>query len=175
MLRRNGRCRCIRSRVSNWPRAAARRASWPLSRRTQRAEQFLGFYDVYDGCLIGECRRRKTARDLLVPVRQLCVCTPRPVRLSVGRATLTTHQHPLLRAFYRAHRVAVVPMPTPAGSHSSSPSFGAMRRFTLDRSDEPSYRVRRQSISRYLTWWARWVGSAGCWLYRNRSTKLDGH
>jgi histone acetyltransferase (RNA polymerase elongator complex component) len=34
-------------------------------RRTQGTEQFLGFYDVHADCLIGRCRRRKTAHDVL--------------------------------------------------------------------------------------------------------------
>jgi hypothetical protein len=82
------------------------------SHRTQGTEQFLGFYDVHDECLRGECRRRKTVQDLLVAFRRLRACSPRRVRLYVVMDTLATHRHPLLQAFYRAHRITVVPMPT---------------------------------------------------------------
>jgi len=44
-------------------------------RRTQGTEQFLGFYDVHGDCLMGTCRRRKTARDVLAAFRRLRTAT----------------------------------------------------------------------------------------------------
>ena len=68
-------------------------------RRTQGTEQFLGFYDVQGDCLMGTCRRRKTARDVLAAFRRLRACYPRRRRLYVIMDNLNTHRHRLLRAF----------------------------------------------------------------------------
>lgn len=145
-------------------------------RRTQSTEQFLGFYDVHGDCLMGTCRRRKTARDILAAFRRLRACYPHRLRLYVIMDNLNTHRHPLLRRFYRTHRITVVPMPTYASwLNLIEPHLGAMRRFTLDGSDDPTHRVRRCRISRYLTWRNRNAGSTTCSLYRFRSIKLDGH
>ena len=86
-----------------------RRATY---RRTHGTEQFLGFYDVHGDCLMGTCRRRKTARDIRAAFRRLRACYPRRQRLYVVMDNLSTHRHPILRAFYRTHRITVVPLPT---------------------------------------------------------------
>jgi transposase len=145
-------------------------------RRTQGTEQFLGFYDVHGDCLMGTCRRRKTARDILTAFRRLRACYPRRLRLHVIMDNFNTHRHPLLRQFYQAHRITVVPLPTYASwLNLIEPHLGAMRRFTLNGSDDPTHRVRRSRISRYLTWRNRQAESTTCRLYRFRSVKLDGH
>jgi len=145
-------------------------------RRMQGTEQFLGFYDVHDDCLMGTCRRRKTARDILAAFRRLRACYPRRQRLYVIMDNLNTHRHRALRAFYRMHRITVVPTPTYASWLNLIEShLGAMRRFTLNGSDDPTHFVRRCRISRYLTWRDRRAGSTNCPLYQYRSIKLDGH
>ena len=142
----------------------------------QGTEQFLGFYDVHDDCLMGTCRRRKTARDILAAFRRLRACYPRRQRLYVIMDNLNTHRHRALRAFYRMHRITVVPTPTYASWLNLIEShLGAMRRFTLNGSDDPTHFVRRCRISRYLTWRDRRAGSTDCPLYQYRSIKLDGH
>jgi DDE superfamily endonuclease len=142
-------------------------------RRTQGTEQFLGFYDVHGDCLMGTCRRRKTARDILAAFRRLRSCYPRRLRLYVIMDNLNTHRHPVLQIFYRRHRI---PTPTYASWLNLIEShLGAMRRFTLNGSDDPMHLVRRCRISRYLTWRNRRAGSTNCRLYRFRSIKLDGH
>ena len=60
------------------------------------------------------------------------------------------HRHPVLRAFYRTHRITVVPMPTNASwLNLIEPHLRAMRRFTPNGSDDPTHLVRRrrQSVS----------------------------
>jgi len=144
--------------------------------RIQGTEQFLGFYDVHGDCLMGTCRRRKTARDILVVFRRLRACYPRRLRLYIVMDNLNTHRHPLLLAFYRTHRITVVPTPTHASwLNLIEPHLGAMRRFTLNGSDDPTHLVRRCRISRYLTWRNRRAGSANCHLYQFRSIKLERH
>jgi len=107
-------------------------------RRTQGTEQFLGFYDVHGDCLMGICRRRKTARDILAAFRRLRACYPRRQRLYVIMDNLNTHRHPFLREFYRTHRITVVPTPTYASWLNRIEShLGAVRRFTVNGSDDP--------------------------------------
>jgi hypothetical protein len=73
---------------------------------------------------------------------------------------LNTHRHPILRAFYRVHRITVVPTPTYASWLNLIEShLGVMRRFTLNGSDGPTHLVRRRRNSRYLTWRDRRAGS----------------
>jgi hypothetical protein len=96
--------------------------------------------------------------------------------LYVVMDNLNTHRHPVLRAFYRTHRITVVPTPTYASwLNLIEPHLGAMRRFTLNGSDDPTHLNRRCRISRYLTWRDPRAGSTNCPLYQYRSTKLDGH
>ena len=86
------------------------------------------------------------------------------------------HRHPVLRAFYRTHRITVVPMPTDASwLNLIEPHLRAMRRFTPNGSDDPTHLVRRRRISRYLTWRDRRARSTNCPRYQYRSIKLDGH
>jgi transposase len=145
-------------------------------RRTQGTEQFMGFYDVHGDCLMGTCRRRKTARDVLAAFRRLRTCYPRRRRLYVVMDNLNTHRHPLLRAFYRTHRITVVPLPTYASWLNLIEShLGAMKRAVLNGSDDPNHLVRRRRISRYLTWRDRNARSTRCPLYRFRSINLEQH
>jgi len=144
--------------------------------RTHGTEQFLGFYDLHDDCLMGACRRRKTARDILAAFHRLRACYPRWLRLYVIMDNLNTHRHPVLRTFYRTHRITVVPTPTYASwLNLIEPHLGALRRFTLNGSDDPTHLVRRRRISRYLTWRGQRAGSTNCRLYQYRSIKLEGH
>jgi transposase len=145
-------------------------------RRTQGTEQFLGFYDVHGDCLMGICRRRKTAQDILAAFRRLRACYPDRQRLYVIMDNFNTHWHPMVRAFYRTHRITVVPTPTYASWLNLIEShLGAMRRFTLNGSDDPAHLIRRRRISRYLTWRNKQAGSINCPLYRFRSIKFDEH
>lgn len=145
-------------------------------RRTRGTEQFLGFYDVHADCLMGTCRRRKTARDVLAAFQRLRVCYPARQRLYVIMDNLNTHRHPDLRAFYRTHRITVVPMPTYASwLNLIEAHLGVMKRCTLNGSDDPSHLVRRRRFSRYLTWRNRRADSTSCPLYRFRYIKLERH
>jgi hypothetical protein len=79
---------------------------------------------IHGDCLMGTCRRRKTARDILAAFRRLRACYPRRRRLYVVMDNLNSHRHPILRAFYRTHRITVVPTPTYASwlkSHRAPP------------------------------------------------------
>ena len=97
-------------------------------------------------------------------------------RLYVIMDNLNTHRHRLLRAFYRTQHITVVPQPTYASwLNLIEPHLGAMRRFTVTGSDDPTHLVRRRRISRYLTWRNRRAGSTRCPLYRFRSIKLHEH
>jgi transposase len=145
-------------------------------RRTQGTEQFLGSYDVHGDCLMGACRRRKTARDVLAALRRLRACYPRRRRLYVIMDNLNTHRHPMLRTFYRAHRITVVPLPTYASwLNLIEAHLGAMKRSVLNGSDDPTHLARRRRLSRYLTWRNRRAGSTHCPLYGFRSIKLERH
>ena len=145
-------------------------------RRTRGTEQFLGFYDVHRNCLIGTCRRRKTARDLLGAFQRFRACYPRRQRLYVIMDNLNTHRHPILREFYRTHRMTIVPPPTYASwLNAIEAHLGVMKRFVLNGSDDPSHLVRRRRISRYLTWRNRHAKSTTCPLYQFRHIKLLGH
>jgi len=89
---------------------------------------------------------------------------------------LNTHRHPILRAFYRTHRITVVPQPTYASwLNLIEAHLSAMKRAVLDGSDDPSHLVRRRRISRYLTWRNRHMRSTTCPLYRFRSINLERH
>ena len=145
-------------------------------RRTHGTEQFLGFYDVHQRCLMGACRRRKTARDVLAAFHRLRGCYPARRRLYVVMDNWSTHRHPALQAFYRAHRITVVPTPTYASwLNAIEPHLGAMKRFVLNGSDDPTHLVRRRRISRYLTWRNRQAGSTACPLSKFRFIKLARH
>lgn len=145
-------------------------------RRTQGTEQFLGFYDVHEDCLMGECRRHKRVRDLLAAFTRLRACYPSEVRLYVVMDNLNTHQHPILRAFLDANRITVIPTPTYASwLNVIEPHFGAMKRFVVNGSDDPSHLVRRRRIARYLTWRNRHTHSTACPLYQFTRIKLVEH
>jgi hypothetical protein len=93
-------------------------------RRTHETEQFLSFYDVHSDCLMGTCRRRKTARDIRAAFRRLRACYPRRQRLYVVMDNLNTHWHRILRAFYRTqpyHRRAAPHLRQLAESHRGPP------------------------------------------------------
>jgi hypothetical protein len=156
-------------------RVGHRRRQRATYRRMQGTEQFLGFYDVHHDCLMGKCRRRKTARDILAAFRCLRACYRRR-RSYVVVNKPNTHRHPALQAFYRTHQIPLVPTPTYASwLNLIEPHLAAMRRFTVNGSDDPTHLNRRCRISRYLTWRDRRVGSTNCPLYQYRSIKLDGH
>ncbi|HXX40501.1 MAG TPA: transposase, partial [bacterium] len=122
------------------------------------------------------CRRRKTARDVLAAFRRVRTCYPHRRRLYVVMDSLSTHRHPLLRAFYRTQRITVVPLPTYASwLNLIEAHLGAMKRAVLNGSDDPTHLVRRRRISRYLTWRDRNARSTTCPLYRFRSINLERH
>jgi transposase len=108
--------------------------------------------------------------------RRLRACYPRRQRLYVVMDNLNTHRHPDLRAFYRMHRITVVPTPTYASwLNLIEAHLGVMKRFVLNGSDDSSHLIRRRRISRYLTWRNRQAASTSCPLYRFRSIKLEEH
>lgn len=145
-------------------------------RRTQGTEQFLGFYDVHADCLMGTCRRHKRVADLMVAFKRLRTCYPPRVWLYVVMDNLNTHTHHALREFCTTNRIILVPTPTYASwLNAIEAHLGVMKRFVLNGSDDPTHLIRRQRISRYLTWRNRRAKSTTCPLYKFRYIKLAEH
>jgi len=145
-------------------------------RRTQGTEQFLGFYDVHSDCLVGQVRRRKTHKDLLVVFARLRACYPREQRIYLVMDNLSSHRHPLVRAFYESNNVEPVWTPTYSSwLNAIEAHFGGIRRFAINGSDEPSHQHRRRRIQRYLTWRNRDRAYSSCPLARFRYNKLERH
>jgi len=61
---------------------------------------------------MGECRRHKRVLVLLAAFTRLRTCYPPEVKLHMVMDNLNTHRHPVLRAFFDAHQITVVPTPT---------------------------------------------------------------
>jgi len=148
-------------------------------RRPHGTEQFLGFYDVHADCLNGLFRRRKRVVDVSEAFRRLRACYPHR-RLFVIMDTLhNVHDHPRFLALLRQLRIEPVWTPTEASwLNLIEAHFGVLKRATLTNTDDPSHRVRRLRIYRYLRDRHRTLGGAPYSLTRIRSirpVKLEQH
>lgn len=148
-------------------------------RRPYGTEQFLGFYDVHADCLNGLFRRHKRIAEVSEAFRRLRACYPR-TRLFVIMDNLhNVHDHPRFLSLLRRLRIHPVPTPTEASwLNLIEAQFGVLKRFTLRNTDDPSHRVRRQRIYRYLRYRHRRLGRLSHPLNRIRSLrpiKLEPH
>ena len=135
--------------------------TWARQRRPHRMratynrrhgiEYFLGFYDVHADGLSGRFVKRKRVVDLSAAFRELRACYPRR-RLSVVLDNLPhVHDHPRFLALLRRLRIHPVFTPTNASwLNLIEAQFGVLKRFTLTDTDDPTHRVRRQRVARYI-------------------------
>ena len=142
-------------------------------------EQFFGFYDVHADSLDGLFRKRKRLRELFDAFRRLRRCYPGKKLFVVMDNLRNLHDHPRFLALLRKLRIEPVYTPTEASwLNLIEAHFGAMKRFTLANTDDPSHAVRRRRIYRYLRYRHRKVGTADHGLTGIRSVsvnKLESH
>lgn len=157
-------------------RPARMRATY---RRPHGTEQFLGFYDVHADCLNGLFRRRKRVAEVSEAFRRLRACYPRKRLFVIMDNLRNVHDHPRFLALLRRLRIQPVPTPTEASwLNLIEAQFGVLKRFTLANTDDPSHRVRRQRVYRYLRHRHRALGRLRHPLNRIRSVrpiKLERH
>jgi len=148
-------------------------------RRPHGTEQFLGFYDVHADCLTGLFRPRKRVVDISEAFRRLRACYPRQRLFVIMDNLRNVHDHPRFLALLRQLRIEPVWTPTEASwLNLIEAQFGVLKRFTLANTDDPSHRVRRQRIYRYLRYRHRTLGRSTHPLLRLRSIspiKLERH
>lgn len=127
--------------------------------RLQGIEYFLGFYDVHADCLSGRFVKRKRVVELEAAFRQLRACYPRR-RLYVVLDNLPhVHDHPRFLALLRRLRIHPVFTPTNASwLNLIEAQFGVLKRFTLTDTDDPTHRVRRHRVARYIRYRNHHVG-----------------
>lgn len=129
-------------------------------RRLAGTEQFLGFYDMHRDCLAGTIHKRKRIPDVLSAFKRLRTAYPPHTKLYVIMDNLPLHKSALLMTYFRKHRIVPVWTPTYSSWLNLIEShFGAMKRFTLNGSDDRDHRTRRRRIYRYLRWRNRSVGA----------------
>ena len=129
-------------------------------RRLAGTEQFLGFYDVHRDCLAGTVHKRKTVRDLLTAFRRLRRSYPRGMRIYLVMDNLPLHKRPALLTYFRKNRITPVWTPTYSSwLNFIECHFTAMRKFTLNVSDDRDHATRRRRIYSYLRWRNRQAGS----------------
>jgi transposase len=145
-------------------------------RRLQGVEQFLGFYDVYADCLVGQVRKRKTWKDVLVGLQRLRGCYSKGYRLYIVMDNLRTHKKAEVLDYMARNRMEPVWTPTYASwLNVIEAHFGSMKKFVLNNSDDGDHRTRRRRIYRYLTWRNKQHGSSDCPLTQLRRIKLERH
>jgi len=143
-------------------------------RRLQGTEQFLGFYDVHADCLDGIFRKRKRLPDLFDAFRRLRRCYPGKKLLVVMDNLHNIHNHPRFLALLRRLRIRPIFTPTESSwLNLIEAHFGAMKRFTLANTDDPSHAVRRRRVYRYLRYRHRKVGTESHRLAGIRGVSLD--
>lgn len=142
-------------------------------RRPHGTEQFLGFYDVHADCLNGLFRRHKRIAEISEAFRRLRACYPRKRLFVIMDNLHNVHDHPRFLALLRRLRIQPVPTPTEASwLNLIEAQFGVLKRFTLRNTDDPSHRVRRQRIYRYLRYRHRRLGRLSHPLNRISSIRL---
>lgn len=157
-----------------WARHNQPRRMRATYRRLQGTEQFLGFYDVHADCLDGIFRKRKRLPDLFDAFRRLRRCYPGKKLLVVMDNLHNIHNHPRFLALLRRLRIRPVFTPTESSwLNLIEAHFGAMKRFTLANTDDPSHAVRRRRVYRYLRYRHRKVGTASHRLAGIRGISLD--
>lgn len=125
----------------------------------------MGFYDVHRNCLAGTIHKRKTIRDLVTAFRRLRKAYPRTMRLYVVMDNLPIHKTETLTKYFAKNRITPVWTPTYSSwLNLIEGHFAAMKKFTLNVSDDPNHTERRRRIYRYLRWRNRNAGSHRCQL-----------
>jgi hypothetical protein len=111
--------------------------------------------------------------------RPSAACYPRRRLFVIMDNLRNVHDHPRFLALLRRLRIQPVPTPTEASwLNLIEAQFGVLKRFTLANTDDPSHRVRRQRIYRYLRHRHRSLGRLRHPLNRLRSirpVKLERH
>ena len=134
-------------------------------RRLSGTEQMLAFYDVYSDCLAGTIHKRKRIPDVLSAFKQLRKAYPRKRRLYVIMDNLSSHKSKPVMEFCKRNNIKPVWTPTYASwLNVIEPHFGVMKRFTINGSDDPDHKTRRNRIYKYLRLRNRQVKSHKCKL-----------
>lgn len=131
-------------------------------RRLAGTEQFLGFYDVHSDCLAGTIRKRKTIKDVRAAFERLRRSYPRSKKIYVIMDNLPLHKSDTLKQFFKKNNI--VPAWTPTYSswlNLIESHFGAMKKATLNNSDDPDHKSRRRRIYRYVRWRNKKAGAHG--------------
>jgi transposase len=129
-------------------------------RRLAGTEQFLGYYDVHSDCLAGTIRKRKTIRDVRIAFERLRRSYPKRKKICVIMDNLPLHKSDKLVRFYAKNNIVPVWTPTYSSWLNLIEShFGAMKKATLNNTDDPDHQTRRRRIYRYVRWRNKRVGS----------------
>lgn len=137
-------------------------------RRLSGTEQMLSFYDVHCDCLAGTIHKRKRIPDVLAAFKQLRRCYPIKRRLYVIMDNLSSHKSEPLMEFYKMNNIKPVWTPTYSSwLNIIEPHFGALKKFTINGSDDPDHKTRRNRIQKYLRLRNRKVNS-----HRNKLNQL---
>ena len=162
-----------------WARRTLPKRMRATYHRRKGTEQFFGFYDVHADCLDGLFRKRKRPPELFEAFRRLRRRYPGKRLLVVMDNLRNVHDNPRFLALLRRLKIEPVYTPTEASwLNLIEAHFGAMRRFTLANTDDPSHAVRRRRIYRYLRYRHRKTGTqrhrlAG--IRRISINKLEAH
>lgn len=147
--------------------------------RDQGIEYFLGFYDVHADCLSGLFTKRKRVIDLRAAFRRLRACYPGRTLYVIMDNLPNVHDHPRFLTLLRHLRMHVVFTPTNASwLNLIEAQFNVTKRFTITDTDDPTHRVRRHRICRYIRYRNRRTGTATHRLARLltvRDIKLEQH
>ena len=147
--------------------------------RDQGIEYFLGFYDVHADCLSGLFTKRKRVIDLRAAFRRLRACYPGRTLYVIMDNLPNVHDHPRFLTLLRHLRIHVVFTPTNASwLNLIEAQFNVTKRFTITDTDDPTHRVRRHRICRYIRYRNRRTGTASHRLARLltvRDIKLEQH
>lgn len=149
---------------------------WAKQRKPQRLratytrrygiEQLHGFYDVHADCLVGQVRRRKTARDIAACFAHLRRCYPIQVRIYVVLDNFKANVR-AANDFFPGHNLEAVYLPTNASwLNAIECEFAALYAATLKNSDDRDHQSRRRRIYRYLRWRNRKRGTKISYLKR---------
>jgi len=131
---------------------------------------------VHADCLVGQARKRKTAKDLLAVFARLRACYLMTTRIYVVMDNLNTHTHARLKSFMATHNIEPVYTPTYASWLNAIEShFTRLKKFAITGTDDPSHEYRRWRIARYLTWRNRSKGSTKAALAKFSRVKLCRH
>lgn len=157
-----------------WARRTLPRRMRATYHRRCGTEQFFGFYDVHADCLDGLFRKRKRLPELMDAFRRLRRCYPGKKLFVVMDNLRALHDHPRFLSLLKRLRIKQVCTPTEASwLNLIEAHFGAMKRFTLANTDDPSHLVRRRRIYRYLRYRHRKTGTQDHRLAGIRSIRIN--